>query len=1342
MNKLTTPRFSQPAKPGSLTSVAFAISLALGGFSATAYAMPAGSASVPTSSWSAIFDQSRMSLVDGPDSDGDGIRNQDDLDDDNDGILDSAEGLIDSDGDGFADGSSVDTDSDGTPDALDLDSDNDGILDNIEARLDTVAARALDQVTNGAIDIGIAVGANGIADVIETFVDSGELAFGLQDSDADGTPDFRDLDSDNDAIFDLVEAGGVDNDSDGRIDGFNDTDGKGVADSVQSASLPLFDTDGDAILDFRDLDSDNDTLSDTIEGGGNRSFPTDTDGDGAPDFRENDSDGDGISDRVEAGANPGAPVDTDGDGTPDFQDADSNPSSGSGNGAPSAPPTDLPSDGSRPDVDGDGIANQDDLDDDNDGILDTEEGIIDADGNGVADSNSRDTDGDGTPDGNDLDSDNDGILDFYEARFNAATIAALDVVQNGAIDIQVPVGANGLADSIETSVDSGSLSTALFDTDGDGIFDYLDLDSDNDGISDLVEAGGSDSNADGRIDNFVDQDNKGVDDVVQASALPIFDTDGDGIRDFQDLDSDGDGLPDSVETTGNLATPPDTDGDGAADYREQDADGDGVLDSIEAGSDINNPADSNNNGIPDFQEGSFQGSGAGGGADVPVDGNPDDNGPVDNGPVDNGPVDNGPVDDDPRPDRDADGIANQDDLDDDNDGILDSEEGIIDADGNGVADANSRDTDGDGTPDGNDLDSDNDGILDLVEGRLDAQTIAALDPVRIGAIDIREPVGANGIADVIETSPDSGSISTNLRDTDGDGIFDYLDIDSDGDGIGDLVEAGGSDADSDGRIDNFIDQDDKGVADSVQASALPLFDTDGDGTLDFRDLDSDNDGLPDRVETRGPLGLPTDSDGDGAADYRELDSDNDGIDDATEAGPDANSPVDTNGDGIPDFQEPLGGAAPVVPDAGADGDGDGQANGVDLDDDNDGIADLVEGNADSDSDGIPDSLDLDSDNDGILDSLEGNGDADNDGVANFRDLDSDNDGLYDALEGSRGAISATGRLSAGSVDNMGLVAGASAQIVDTDGDAVPDWLDLDSDNDGLTDVSESLGADQNLDGMLDSTADANSDGADDSLANRALQADDRDSDRIPNYRDLDSDQDGIADIVENFSAGADLDGDGRIDNFVDSNSDGYDDSFAAATRALVDSDRDGLPNSLDLDSDNDGINDLVEAGFTDTDDNGQVDVLVDSDGDGISDVNDADITGGNDSDGDSIDDAVDSDFASDTDSDGDGVVDGGDPDSDGNGFAGPLADGVGQGTPIVLPDTDSDGVPDIVQAGSSRAGEIETGLDGSGFGCSIMPVLSSSTDARFDPSLGLLLGSSALLLAMRRFRIRVSKVDV
>ncbi len=1272
--------------------------------------------------------------ADGPDNDGDGIANIHDLDDDNDGILDVNEGLVDNDNNGVPDANSVDTDGDGTPDVLDLDSDNDGILDNLETRIDREAVKALDLNPNGAIDIAFEVGANGVADAIETSPDSGILIFNLLDSDGDGVADFRDTDSDNDGIFDIIEAGGTDNDTDGRVDNFFDADDKGVDDAIQSSALPIFDTDGDGTLDYRDSDSDNDAIPDAVESAGSSaSAPTDTDGDGAADYRETDSDGDGVSDNIEAGETPSEPADTNNDGRRDFQDAgirndgsggnNTNAGNNTGGGNTSGPNPD------GPDTDGDGIANVDDLDDDNDGIPDVVEGLIDADGNGVADANSRDSDGDGTPDGWDLDSDNDGLLDNREAHPDFGFVSSLDQVVNGAIDISVDVGSNGLANVIETSADSGALNFNIQDTDGDGTPDFMDLDSDGDGIPDIIEAGGIDADNDGRIDNFVDVDDKGVDDAIQASALPIFDTDGDGAADYRDTDSDNDLLSDSVEAGNNPNAPRDTDNDGAADYRELDSDGNGISDTEQAG--LSSGDNTDNNTAPD---------------------------------------------DDPRPDTDGDGIANQDDLDDDNDGIPDAIEGLVDADGDGVADGDSRDSDGDGTPDGWDLDSDNDGLLDNREAHPDFGFISSLDQVVNGAIDIGIDVGSNGLANILETSADSGELTFSIQDTDGDGTPDFMDLDSDNDGIPDLTEAGGVDADQDGRIDNFFDGDDKGVDDAIQASALPVFDTDGDGVADYRDTDSDADSIPDNVEA-GPMpAAPADSDGDGAADYREQDADNDTIPDNMESGADPANPIDSNNDGLPDFQDGgVSTGAPAADPVSDDVDNDGIPNDIDLDDDNDGLLDSVEGTGDADNDTTLNQYDLDSDNDGVTDLAEAaelidevrnldldndgrldspvgeNGfadvlestpdsgtstfivaDSDGDGVPDFKDLDSDNDGIYDAFESGRTTTDSSGRLVSASNSN-GLVNGASNALLDTDGDSVVDNRDLDSDNDGLADLVEARGSDSDGDGRIDQFDDLNGDGADDGLQRTVAVVIDTDSDLAPDYRDLDSDQDSLSDLLETQGIAADLDNNGVLDNFVDGNNDGLDDNLSANPVRERDTDQDGIPDQVDLDSDGDGISDLVEAGGVDTDSDGVVDVLADADKDGIPDIADVSNTRGEDSDQDGIDDMFDVTFTGGNDADGDGITDQFDPDNDGNGFVGPgPADDDGQGNPMTLPDSDNDGTPDIQQSGALSSG-VETGLDGSGFGCSVSPNSKGP-----DPMMLLLLFAAFASLCWRKVR-RVAK---
>jgi len=121
-------------------------------------------------------------------------------------------------------------------------------------------------------------------------------------------------------------------------------------------------------------------------------------------------------------------------------------------------------------------------------------------------------------------------------------------------------------------------------------------------------------------------------------------------------------------------------------------------------------------------------------------------------------------------------------------------------------------------------------------------------------------------------------------------------------------------------------------------------------------LDSDQDSIPDQVESGGVFITPFDSDQDGAADFRESDSDNDGVPDIVEAGPNPQLPLDTDGDQIPDFQDssvqpPNNGGTPIQPIVPGtdDTDGDGIINANDADDDNDGITDVVEGTGDNDT---------------------------------------------------------------------------------------------------------------------------------------------------------------------------------------------------------------------------------------------------------------------------------------------------------------------------------------------------------------------------------------------------------
>ena len=262
-----------------------------------------------------------------------------------------------------------------------------------------------------------------------------------------------------------------------------------------------------------------------------------------------------------------------------------------------------------------------------------------------------------------------------------------------------------------------------------------------------------------------------------------------------------------------------------------------------------------------------------------------------------------------------------------------------------------------------------------------------------------------------------------------------------------------------------------------------------------------------------------------------------------------------------------------------DHDGDAVADIFDIDDDNDGIPDTIECGSplsfcDTDGDGVPDYFDLDSDNDGLSDILEAGGaglDVDNDGIID-NSADTDNDGLFDVADGDNG--------------------GTYLPTNDFDGDGHFDFQDLDSDNDGISDITESGGSDTDYDGVIDTFDDADMDGMDDNdMINDPRNSD---GDSRPDHLDLDSDQDGIPDVVE--AGYSDVDRDGRVDDFTDVNNDGWDDG--AFGQEIIDTDEDGLPDYLDRDSDNDGISDVLEGGFEDQDDDQQIDNFEDFDSDG------------------------------------------------------------------------------------------------------------------------------------------------
>ena len=174
---------------------------------------------------------------------------------------------------------------------------------------------------------------------------------------------------------------------------------------------------------------------------------------------------------------------------------------------------------------------------------------------------------------------------------------------------------------------------------------------------------------------------------------------------------------------------------------------------------------------------------------------------------------------------------------------------------------------------------------------------------------------------------------------------------------------------------------------------------------------------------------------------------------------------------------------------------------------------------------------------------------------------------------------------------------------------------------------------------------------------------DTDGDGVPDLRDRDSDNDGLPDALESQGFEFDANRDGEIDGFVDADGNGRDDGVDLAAAMSPggeivpeDVDGDGMPDHLDTDTDNDGIEDVVEGGSTDEDEDGVVDTMRDANRNGIPDSVDVFYTGGADADGDGIDDEADADVAGgpvsgQADRDFDGIVDASDPDADGDGYA-------------------------------------------------------------------------------------------
>ena len=213
-----------------------------------------------------------------------------------------------------------------------------------------------------------------------------------------------------------------------------------------------------------------------------------------------------------------------------------------------------------------------------------------------------DTDWDGVGDNTDTDDDNDGLPDNYELVRGLDPLDATDansdldgdtysnIIEylfgselndaNSTPSISL-IGVDSDGDGIPDVADVFPLDAAEFiDTDGDGVGNHADTDDDNDAISDNLDGMPLDEN------ETVDSDGDGVGDNTDAlpgDATETLDTDSDGIGNNADTDDDGDGVADISDAFPLDASESiDTDMDGIGNNSDTDDDGDGVADISDA----------------------------------------------------------------------------------------------------------------------------------------------------------------------------------------------------------------------------------------------------------------------------------------------------------------------------------------------------------------------------------------------------------------------------------------------------------------------------------------------------------------------------------------------------------------------------------------------------------------------------------------------------------------------------------------------------------------------------------------------------------------------------------------
>lgn len=298
---------------------------------------------------------------------------------------------------------------------------------------------------------------------------------------------FDDIDDDDDGIPDLVECGGVDPNADAdndTIPNYLDPSYPGFVDVNYDGINDHFDADLDGVINSLDLDSDNDGIYDITEAGG-----TDSDHDGMVDSYVDDNNN-GLTDQYDPACTGGTATyygvsyTTSGTVTDPAKAIDENLNSyavldnTSSNGVINIALAHTLTTGTQVTVRSQNNGTNGNL-------------LVSCSSNGTTYSSTTQFNTTGTITNN-----------TYTLPQNASYIR----VARNSYDSK-------LFEIFYTYTNcSGGIAISNPDTDGDGVHNFLNMDSDNDGIADIVEAGGVDTEGNGRVENFTDANNNGISD--------------------------------------------------------------------------------------------------------------------------------------------------------------------------------------------------------------------------------------------------------------------------------------------------------------------------------------------------------------------------------------------------------------------------------------------------------------------------------------------------------------------------------------------------------------------------------------------------------------------------------------------------------------------------------------------------------------------------------------------------------------------------------------------------------------------------------------------------------------